>query len=78
MLDPLATFLMRVQAAGDDADPAGALFRNPDEISADQRAMVDELARRGRENGYLEDRSADPERVAITEQGRKYLEEMGL
>lgn len=76
MLDPLATFLMRVLAAGNDVDPAGALFRNPAAITGDQRAMVDELARRGRENGYLADSGDD--RVSVTADGRQYLEDVGL
>ncbi len=76
MLDPLATFLMRILAAGNDVEPAGALFRNPSEISDDQRAMVDELSRRGRESGYIEDSAAD--RVSVTADGRQYLEDAGL
>lgn len=76
MLDPLATFLMRVLAAGNDVVPAGALFKNPDGITADQRAMVDELSRRGRENGYLVD--AGDDRVSVTADGQRYLEETGL
>lgn len=76
MLDPLATFLMRVLAAGNDVEPAGALFRNPDGITDDQRAMVDELSRRGRESGYIDESTAN--RVSVTAEGRTYLEEMDL
>ena len=76
MLDPLATFLMRVLAAGNDVEPAGALFRDPGGITDDQRAMVDELSRRGRESGYLTD--AGDDRVAVTADGQKFLEEAGL
>ena len=76
MLDPLATFLMRVLAAGNDVAPAGALFKNPDGITDDQRAMVDELARRGRENGYITDSGDD--RVSVTDDGRKFLEDADL
>jgi hypothetical protein len=76
MLDPLATFLMRVLAAGNDVEPAGALFRNPDGITDDQRAMVDELARRGRENGYITDSGDD--RVSVTADGQQFLEDAGL
>jgi hypothetical protein len=76
MLDPLTTFLMRVLAAGNDVAPAGALFRNPDAITDDQRAMVDELARRGRDNGYITDAGED--RVSVTADGQKFLEEAGL
>ncbi|TCK20399.1 hypothetical protein [Pseudonocardia endophytica] len=74
MLDPLATFLMRVLAAGNDVEPAGALFKNPDAISDDQRAMVDELARRGRENGYI----TGDDRVSVTADGQQFLEDAGL
>jgi hypothetical protein len=76
MLDPLATFLMRVLAAGNDVAPAGALFKDPDGITADQRALVDELSRRARENGYLAD--AGDDRVSVTADGQRYLEDVGL
>ncbi len=76
MLDPLATFLMRVLAAGNDVAPAGALFRNPDGITEDQRALADELSRRARENGYLAD--AGDDRVSVTADGKQYLEDVGL
>ena len=39
MLDPLATFLMRVQAAGNDVDPVSALFSAGRDATADQKAM---------------------------------------
>ena len=76
MLDPLATFLTRVLAAGNDVEPAGALFRDPTSLTDDQRAMVVELSRRGRESGYIED--SGPERVAVTDAGQKYLAELDL
>lgn len=76
MLDPLATFLMRVQAAGNDVEPVAALFSRPDDITGDQRAMVDEFVRRSRENGYIAD--AGDGKVSVTPQGQQFLDEMDL
>lgn len=81
MLDPLATFLMRVLAAGNDVDPVAALFSMPGEITADQRAMAEELARRAHEQGYIDNSDAadgNPARVSVTTQGRQYLDDLDL
>lgn len=83
MLDPLATFLMRVQTAGNDVDPVSALFSAGRDATADQKAMAEQLALRAYERGLIEDtgtRAEDgaPARVAVTTDGEQLLAECGF
>lgn len=80
VLDPLATFLLRVQEAGDDVDPVAALFGGG-EASAQQRELADRFVRRAHDEGYVETSGpagATPTRVTLTADGRRYLTERDL
>lgn len=83
MLDPLATFLMRVQVAGNDVDPVSALFKAGRDATDEQKAMAGQLAQRAYDGGLIEDTDtptdgADPARVAVTAAGEQFLAECGL
>lgn len=81
MLDPLATFLLRVQNAGNDVTPAAALFRSGRELTTDQQEMAEQLARRAHDRGLIEETGSDGDdgaRVAVTAAGEQLLAELGL
>ncbi|RZT88315.1 hypothetical protein EV383_5254 [Pseudonocardia sediminis] len=81
MLDPLATFLMRIQAAGNDVAPVSALFRAGPDATDDQKAMAEQLARRAYEGGLIADTGTPddgPARVAVTAAGEQFLVDCGL
>lgn len=81
MLDPLATFLMRVQAAGNDVDPVSALFSAGRDATDDQKALAGQLAQRAYDGGLIEDTHTPADgtaRVAVTAAGEKFLAECGF
>ena len=83
MLDPLATFLMRVQDAGNDIEPVAALFGGRADTTAAQRELAEQLARRAYDQGLIEDTGTPgagdgPARVAVTAAGAEFLADSGL
>ena len=81
MLDPLATFLMRIRTAGNDVDPVSALFRAGPDATDDQKAWAGQLAQRAHDRGLIEETGTGgpgAARVAVTAAGEQLLVECGF
>jgi hypothetical protein len=81
MLDPLATFLLRLRETGGSADPVTALFGRGGDATDRQRGMAAQLEQRALELGLVEE-SGDGDtartRVGLTAAGEQYLAERDL